>query len=289
MALFNKSLCAALAGVLSYQTALVSASDQYSAPSSLSWHSDYLQTASNDPPFESKYLRERVRKEKVHDVKVRRKRARKRHTSDDGQGYSGSRRDESKNSGYSRGSEQIPSNGNQETKAENGNTVGSDDINAASQHAESNADQADDATVAQPESLEKEMLGLINRARSTARQCGNKNYPAVSPLNWNKLLEAAAASHSEDMARHNFLSHTGSDGLNVSDRVSTEGYAWRSIGENIAAGYGTAKAVVDGWLSSPGHCANIMSSTYSELGGALVEDSTSDYQSYWTLVVAKPR
>lgn len=288
MALFNKSLCAALAGVLSYQTALVSASDQYNAPSSLSWHSDYVQTASNDPPFESTYLRKRVRKKKVQDVTVRRKRVPKGHTSDDGQGYSGGRRDERKNSGYSRGSEQIPSNGNQETKAENGNTVGSNDVNAAS-HLESNADQADDATVAQPESLEKELLSLINRARSTVRQCGNKNYPAASPLSWNKLLEAAAASHSEDMARQNFLSHTGSDGLNVSNRVSSEGYAWRSIGENIAAGYETAKAVVDGWLSSSGHCANIMNSTYSEMGGAMVEDSNSDYRRYWTLVVAKPR
>jgi uncharacterized protein YkwD len=131
------------------------------------------------------------------------------------------------------------------------------------------------------------MLQLINQARSVTRQCGSKTYPARSPVSWNKQLEAAAASHSDDMASHNFLSHTGSDGLNVSDRVSSEGYAWRSVGENIAAGYETAKAAVNGWLSSHGHCANIMDSTFSEIGGALSEDSNSDYKLYWTLVLAK--
>jgi uncharacterized protein YkwD len=112
--------------------------------------------------------------------------------------------------------------------------------------------------------------------------------PAVAQLSWSCQLQNAAQAHSSDMAKNNFFSHTGSDGLSVSDRVTASGYSWRSVGENIAAGQTTITRVMTGWLDSPGHCRNIMSSSFTEFGSALVTNTVSDYSLYWTQVFASP-
>ncbi len=135
------------------------------------------------------------------------------------------------------------------------------------------------------------MLSLINEARSQARQCGKQDFEAVKPLTWNCTLEMAAESHSQDMAKKDYFSHTGPDGVGIQQRVSSRGYVWRAVGENIAAGQESIAAVVEGWLESPGHCRNIMKDTFTEMGmaKAKAEDSGSTYPSYWTQVLAKPR
>lgn len=136
--------------------------------------------------------------------------------------------------------------------------------------------------------IKESMLKAINQARSEGRSCGETYYEAVSPLGWNSKLTAAAQVHAEDMADYNFFSHTGSDGLGVVERVETEGYAWSAVGENIYAGSPTSAEAVSAWLDSPGHCANIMSTDFSELGAACVEATDSDYSYYWTQVLAQP-
>ena len=100
------------------------------------------------------------------------------------------------------------------------------------------------------------LLTAINAARAQARVCvnGQSPMPAVAPLAWNAQLAAAADRHSTDMAVHNFMDHTGSDGSSAGQRITQAGYVWRAWGENIAAGYPTVAAVVQGWLGSPGHC-----------------------------------
>jgi uncharacterized protein YkwD len=70
--------------------------------------------------------------------------------------------------------------------------------------------------------------------------------------------------------------------------VRTEGYAWKAGGENIAAGQSSVTAVMSGWLSSPGQCANIMSANYSHVAVACVRQSGSAYGRYWTMVLARP-
>jgi uncharacterized protein YkwD len=136
---------------------------------------------------------------------------------------------------------------------------------------------------------DKEMLTQVNNARSQARTCGTVNYKAIAALSWNCTLEAVADEHNRDMGDHNFFSHTGSDGLSVGDRVKNAGYDWSAVGENIAAGQPTTDAVMAAWLDSPGHCANIMDSSYSEIGAASYAVSGSDYPIYWTQVFARPR
>ncbi|MEA3413173.1 MAG: CAP domain-containing protein [Pseudomonadota bacterium] len=139
-----------------------------------------------------------------------------------------------------------------------------------------------------PSQAEEEMLRQINIARSQSRHCGPDHYEAAGPLAWDCKLQKAAYSHSEDMATINFFSHTGSDGLSAGDRIEAQGYTWRSWGENIAAGYKTFSTALDGWLDSPGHCSNIMSQKFTEIGMDFVTDTRSDYEIYWTQVFARP-
>ncbi len=137
--------------------------------------------------------------------------------------------------------------------------------------------------------IDKEMLKQINAARSTARNCGNRSFPAAPPLTWNCTLARVALEHSKDMADNNFFSHTGSDGLYPSQRITNAGYRWRSVAENIAAGQDTVSEVMAVWLSSPGHCANIMKSKYTEVGAARYINDNSHYRIYWTQDFATPR
>src|SRR5512139_343421 len=86
-----------------------------------------------------------------------------------------------------------------------------------------------------------EVLQLVNEARAKPRRCGGKRFAAVPPLLPNKVLDAAAAAHARDVAAHGHLTHEGSDDSTPADRVTRAGYAWRAVGENVAAGQYSAK------------------------------------------------
>ncbi len=141
------------------------------------------------------------------------------------------------------------------------------------------------------DSIRQEFLEAVNQSRAVERMCGPTIYPAVPPLTWNDNLAMAAYLHSSDMETNQFFSHTGSDGSSPGDRIIREGYDWWSYGENIAVNYPTVSAVMQGWLASEGHCRNIMSSAFQEIGAAYVEgqyQSTADAP-YWTFDLATPR
>ncbi|HSC82217.1 MAG TPA: CAP domain-containing protein, partial [Pseudomonas sp.] len=78
------------------------------------------------------------------------------------------------------------------------------------------------------------------------------------------------------------------DGRTPGDRAELAGYGGQRIGENIAAGLDSAAKVVDGWLASPGHCANLMNPQFSELGAAYAVDPKSDAGIYWTALFGAP-
>jgi uncharacterized protein YkwD len=132
------------------------------------------------------------------------------------------------------------------------------------------------------------VLDLVNRARAQPRRCGTREFTATRPLRWSSRLERAAAAHARDMAARGSMSHTGSDGSAPSQRVARTGYAWASTGENVAAGQRDADAVVGSWLSSPGHCANVMSPDYTEMAVAFATNPRSDAGIYWTQVFGTP-
>ena len=128
----------------------------------------------------------------------------------------------------------------------------------------------------------RKLLDLINTARAEPRQCGTQAFTATAPLSWNDTLAGAANSHTRNMANGNFFDHLDPDGRTPGDRAELAGYIAKNIGENIAAGLDTPRKVVDGWLASPGHCANLMNPQCRELGAAYAMDPKSDAGIYWT-------
>ncbi|MBX8495885.1 CAP domain-containing protein [Pseudomonas cichorii] len=128
----------------------------------------------------------------------------------------------------------------------------------------------------------QKLLELINTARSQSRQCGTQAFTATTPLAWNATLATAAEGHTRSMANNSFFDHKGRDGSTPGDRAELAGYIAQQIGENIAAGQDTTRKVVDGWLASPGHCANLMNPGFRELGAAYAIDPKSDAGIYWT-------
>ena len=143
-------------------------------------------------------------------------------------------------------------------------------------------------------------LDVINEARSKSQNCGSRGVKAAVPaLKWSDALYKASYQHSNDLAQTNTFSHTGSGkvsdkaaqalhsgkGSNVEERIEYAGYKnWRAYGENIAVGtvLEDVQEVIDGWIKSPGHCANLMSPNFTEVGMAHVLKSDSHYTHYWT-------
>lgn len=136
----------------------------------------------------------------------------------------------------------------------------------------------------------EDTLRLVNARRAAGASCGDHgSFAPAGPLAWNDRLEQASFGHSEDMATHDYFAHESQDGRTPAERVSAAGYAWSAIGENIAAGYPDVAAVVDGWMKSPGHCANIMTAAFREIGMACADNAASQYGRYFTMDLAAPR
>ena len=135
------------------------------------------------------------------------------------------------------------------------------------------------------------ILQRINQLRATGADCGSSGQFAPAPaVAWNVLLTQAADGHSQDMSAQNYFSHTSLDGRTFTQRIDATGYAWSTAGENIAAGYPSVDAVMDGWTQSAGHCANLMNQNFTEIGVACVPGTSSTtYNNYWTMDLARPR
>lgn len=125
------------------------------------------------------------------------------------------------------------------------------------------------------------VLELVNEARAKPRNCGSRSFPNVPPLKLSPILSRAALAHAQDMSAHQRFEHRGSDGSMPADRALRAGYNWLAVGENIAEGAANAEVVVQGWLQSPGHCVNIMSPQYREMGLAYFTDFAHKGDIYW--------
>jgi len=128
-----------------------------------------------------------------------------------------------------------------------------------------------------------QVVDLINVERSQAN---------LDPLQMDRQLSEAAQLHSESMADDDFFSHYGVDGSSPFDRIEEAGYQYSRAAENIAAGYQTPEAVVQAWMNSSGHRANILNSDLTEIGVGyeyLANDMGSlNYSSYWTTTFGNP-
>ncbi|WP_228977019.1 sigma-70 family RNA polymerase sigma factor [Streptomyces sp. DH12] len=101
------------------------------------------------------------------------------------------------------------------------------------------------------------VTALVNAERARAG-CG--------PVSRNGLLDTAALRHSEDMDARDYFDHSSPDGTDPGDRITAAGYRWSTYGENIARGQQSPEAVMESWMNSPGHRANILNCSFKELG-----------------------
>jgi uncharacterized protein YkwD len=134
---------------------------------------------------------------------------------------------------------------------------------------QSRAGQPDEATAAA-------LLSAHNREREKLVR---------RPLKLSASLGLAAARQAGDMAKHQKLDHKGTDGSTVSDRVKSQAYAFVRVAENVAVGQNSVEEVMQSWMGSPGHRANILGD-HAEMGGAFCVDA--DGKRYWCVVFGEP-
>ncbi|MFD7137467.1 CAP domain-containing protein [Streptomyces sp. NPDC059894] len=118
---------------------------------------------------------------------------------------------------------------------------------------------------------EADVVGLTNRERARA---------GLPPLAPDPLLATAARAHSVDMVARCFYSHTSPEGTQPWDRAAAAGSARRTIGENIACGQRSPAEVVEDWMNSPGHRANILKPAFTHIGVGFAGGGPSG--TYWT-------
>ncbi len=100
-------------------------------------------------------------------------------------------------------------------------------------------------------------------------------------LAWDASVAAVAEDHSDDMVTRDFFDHTNPDGKSPFDRLNDAGVAWSSAAENIAFGFPTGESVLETWIMSPGHRANIENCSFSRHGVGLSG-------THWTHVFLRP-
>lgn len=124
---------------------------------------------------------------------------------------------------------------------------------------------------------EQAFLTLINNYRAQN---------SLPPLSVSFTLSRASAWKSRHLGENAYFGHDDTPiGRSWSTRVRDCGYSYNTyIGENIAAGYGTAAQVFEGWRNSPGHNSNMLGSNYTTIGIGRVVVSGSPYGTYWTTV-----
>ena len=91
----------------------------------------------------------------------------------------------------------------------------------------------------------------------------------LRPLRANVRLSKAADGHARDMVKRDYFSHDSAGGGDFASRIHRAGYRGRTLGEDLAWGagtLGTAHAIVNAWMHSPGHRANVLSRRFREMG-----------------------
>ena len=116
-----------------------------------------------------------------------------------------------------------------------------------------------------------EVLNLVNKERKAN---------GLKPLTLNKELSNVANIKSRDMIEKGYFDHTSPTYGSPFDMMKTFNISYKAAGENIAMGQKTPSEVMNSWMNSSGHRANILNSTYTELGVGIQKDSNGTI--YWT-------
>lgn len=114
----------------------------------------------------------------------------------------------------------------------------------------------------------------------------------VAPVRENPKLSRVAQVHAEDMARHEFFGHRGSDGSRLEDRLKRVGFDYKVVAENLAGGLASPELTVDSWMESSEHRRNMVDVQLCRVGVGYVhvpgDAGKVAYEHYWTLVLARP-
>ncbi|NME06391.1 hypothetical protein HF876_11120 [Psychrobacillus sp. BL-248-WT-3] len=121
---------------------------------------------------------------------------------------------------------------------------------------------------AQVSSVIQQVVDLTNAERAKG---------GLAPLQIDSALTKSAQLKSQDMKDNNYFSHTSPTYGSPFDQMKSLGISYKSAAENIAMGQRSAQEVVQGWMNSAGHRANIMNGSYTHIGVGL-----SDSGYYWT-------
>lgn len=117
-------------------------------------------------------------------------------------------------------------------------------------------------------SYEAEVVRLVNEARAEN---------GLRPLTASAEISRVARAKSQDMADNGYFSHTSPTYGTPFQMLTAFGISYKTAGENIAYGQRTPQEVVTGWLNSPGHRANILNASYTQIGVGYVAAGN-----YWT-------
>lgn len=131
-----------------------------------------------------------------------------------------------------------------------------------------NTTKSENSDQAQVSSVIQQVVDLTNAERANE---------GLAPLQIDSALTKSAQLKSQDMKDNNYFSHTSPTYGSPFDQMKTLGVSYKSAAENIAMGQRTAQEVVQGWMNSAGHRANIMNGSYTHIGVGL-----SDSGYYWT-------
>ncbi len=157
--------------------------------------------------------------------------------------------------------------------------VGLDEIKSANPHIKNPAliYPGDKITVPTTDSstlsYEKEVVRLVNEERKAR---------GLSELTYDWQLSRVARYKSQDMRDNNYFSHTSPTYGSPFQMMKSFGISYKSAGENIAKGQATPEAVVNAWMNSTGHRANILSTSFTHIGVGFVFDGK-----YWTQMFIK--
>ena len=151
----------------------------------------------------------------------------------------------------------------------NGNTGSNNGSNSGNTGSDNGSNNGSiDSTVTSQTAFENRVLELVNEERA-------KN--GLSALQMDESVREVARVKSSDMSKNNYFSHTSPTYGTPFEMLKSYGISYKSAGENIAQGSTSPEAVVNGWMNSSGHRANILNANYTHIGIGYEADGN-----YWT-------
>ena len=122
-------------------------------------------------------------------------------------------------------------------------------------------------------SMTSQVVTLVNKERASN---------GLQSLASDSQLAKLAQMKAEDMAKNGYFSHTSPTYGSAFDMMKKYGVSYKTAGENIAKGQKTAQSVMNGWMNSSGHRANILKSDYTKIGVGYAK--ASDGTTYWVQI-----